>query len=779
MKNNQIPEPVIGGNLYRPLVRALFADTQTMVLGVVASSIGVLLTAWQSGEVSLYVCAAIMLLVGACRAAVNVAYRKRTHELQFDARPVTSAEMQRWELYYSIGAVGSMSCLAGWCAITMAMMHNEFASTTAVAVTFANLIGVCGRNFPIARLINWQISIAGAGMIVGCIAEGELHFLLLAVLILPFIYSVRKIAGAQRRNLFTALTEQRRSSKLASQFNTALDNIPQAMCMFDAGRRIEVMNSTMLDQLGIDARGSHRLELSELMALLGRRFEVDSNDVSAIERILSVANSTRCSLTFDIPPHQTIKLIANPMDNGGMVATFEDISREVQAETKIEQMARFDKLTGLINREEAQRELARSLNDRLEDEQCAVLLINLDRFKAINDTLGHQVGDKLLCGLAKRLAKAVGNTGKISRYGGDEFATIIRSPNALDIAKALADQIIDAIQFPINIDQNNIQIGCTIGIAIGGRIDDTSELLMKQADTALFRAKQEGRGSMRVFAKSMGQELEERRRLETDLRDALEHEQFEIWFQPLVSVEKRRVTTCEALLRWRHPDNGMISPGIFVPIAEEMGLIEEIGAYVMREACKACATWPDNTRVAVNLSAVQFHQGDIFATVQNALKNSGLHPSRLELEITESLMLSDRAQVINVLEMFKKMGVRIALDDFGTGYSSLSYMNELPLDKVKIDRAFVTDLQPGTKALTLVQAITALGQRLGLSIVVEGIEHEEQLSILLQHAPVSEIQGYYFSKPVSPVEIAMLLDCETSENTTMIARMPEAPSLAA
>ena len=302
---------------------------------------------------------------------------------------------------------------------------------------------------------------------------------------------------------------------------------------------------------------------------------------------------------------------------------------------------------------------------------------------------------------------------------------------------------------------------------------------MKQADTALFRAKQEGRGSMRVFAKSMGQELEERRRLETDLRDALEHEQFEIWFQPLVSVEKRRVTTCEALLRWRHPDNGMISPGIFVPIAEEMGLIEEIGAYVMREACKACASWPDNTRVAVNLSAVQFHQGDIFATVQNALKNSGLHPSRLELEITESLMLSDRAQVINVLEMFKKMGVRIALDDFGTGYSSLRYMNELPLDKVKIDRAFVTDLQPGTKALTLVQAITALGQRLGLSIVVEGIEHEEQLSILLQHAPVSEIQGYYFSKPVSPVEIAMLLDCETSENTTMIARMPEAPSLAA
>ena len=375
-----------------------------------------------------------------------------------------------------------------------------------------------------------------------------------------------------------------------------------------------------------------------------------------------------------------------------------------------------------------------------------MLCLDLDRFKPVNDTLGHAVGDQLLQQVAMRIASCVRAGDLAARLGGDEFGVI--QPRVEDEADvgALAESIVHSLSGPYDVAGHRVTIGASIGIAIGAGADSTPDELVHQADLALYRVKAEGRQSFSFYHQDMDARAEIRRKLEMDLHEAIDNQQFEVHFQPSIRLNDNSVTGFEALLRWHHPERGMISPAEFIPIAEDTGLINQIGQWVLTEACKQAVTWPPHMSVAVNLSPIQFKQATLPLQVMSALSKSGLEPARLELEITEAVLLKDTEGTQDTLKQLRDIGVRIALDDFGTGYSSLGYLSRFQFDKIKIDRSFVNDMSARTDALSIVRAITALGADLGMTVTAEGVETEEQLAHL-RTVCCTEVQGFLFSRP--------------------------------
>jgi diguanylate cyclase (GGDEF)-like protein len=416
-------------------------------------------------------------------------------------------------------------------------------------------------------------------------------------------------------------------------------------------------------------------------------------------------------------------------------------------EKEIEHLARHDVLTNLPNRALFRDELKRAFANRSrEGERVAVLCLDLDRFKPVNDSLGHAVGDELLQQVAMRLSSCVRAGDLAARLGGDEFGVIQSRVEDEGDASALAERIVQSLSVPYDLAGHRVTIGASVGIAIGAGADGTPDELVHQADLALYRVKAEGRQSFSFYHQDMDARAETRRKLEMDLQEAVEKHQFEVHFQPIIRLNDDIVTGFEALLRWRHPDRGMISPVEFIPIAEDTGLINQIGQWVLMEACKQAAAWPPHISVAVNLSPIQFKQVTLPLQVASALSRSGLEPSRLELEITEAVLLKDTESTQRTLRQLREIGVRIALDDFGTGYSSLSYLSRFHFDKIKIDRSFISGMSAQTDALSIVRAISALGADLGMTVTAEGVETEEQLAHL-RTVCCTEVQGFLFSRP--------------------------------
>jgi diguanylate cyclase (GGDEF)-like protein len=416
-------------------------------------------------------------------------------------------------------------------------------------------------------------------------------------------------------------------------------------------------------------------------------------------------------------------------------------------ETEIAHLARHDVLTNLPNRALFRDELKRAFANRSrEGEQVAVLCLDLDRFKPVNDTLGHAVGDELLRQVAMRLSSCVRAGDLAARLGGDEFGIIQSRVEDEGDASALAERVVQSLSGPYDVCGHRVIVGVSVGVAIAAGATGSPDELVHQADLALYRVKADGRQSFSFYHQDMDARVENRRKLEMDLHEAIEKQQFAVHFQPTIRLNDNSVAGFEALLRWKHPERGMVSPAEFIPIAEETGLINEIGQWVLMEACKQAAMWPPHMSVAVNLSPVQFRQTTLPLQIMSALSKSGMEPSRLELEITEAVLLKDSESTQETLRQLRDIGVRIALDDFGTGYSSLSYLSRFQFDKIKIDRSFVNDMNTRNDALSIVRAITSLGTDLGMTVTAEGVETEEQLA-QLRNVRCTEVQGFYFSKP--------------------------------
>lgn len=430
-------------------------------------------------------------------------------------------------------------------------------------------------------------------------------------------------------------------------------------------------------------------------------------------------------------------------------------------ERQIAHMAFHDALTGIPNRLLLREQIIQRLKVG-GDKPFALLCLDLDNFKTVNDTLGHPTGDALLCEIARRLQAAAEN-GFVARLGGDEFAIIVEGDART--ASALARTIHASVADQINVNGHRLVTGTSIGIAISPQDGDDPTLLQKNADLALYRAKNDDKGSFRFFEAAMDAEAQERRALEIDLHDALSNGELELYFQPLFALSQNKVTAFEALLRWNHPKRGLVSPINFIPLAEETGLIIPIGEWVLREACNIATTWPDHIRVAVNISPVQFRSQRLNALVLQALTSSGIVPNRLELEITESLFIDNIETTLASLHSLRAIGVRVALDDFGTGYSSLSYLRSFPFDKIKIDRSFIEDLLAHEGATAIIRSITSLAEALGMETTAEGVETIDQLDILREQG-CNQVQGYYFSKPIPVGEVNAMLELAKNGEST-------------
>jgi diguanylate cyclase (GGDEF)-like protein len=552
------------------------------------------------------------------------------------------------------------------------------------------------------------------------------------------------------------------------RFGAALGNMSQALCMFDAEDRLIIANRRLAEILGVPASriapGATpddviRAESSE--AGLG---PVDSNLLRNSIRQLR-DRAVRGSDIRELSDGRTLAVTFAPVDAADWLVTLEDITERRTIEAKMSHMAHHDALTGLPNRVLFHQRLGEAVARSRRGETCAVLFLDLDHFKTVNDTLGHPVGDALLREVTQRLRLETREADTVARLGGDEFAIVQSGIEHPKDTTALAIRLIDAISAPYDLSGHHVNIGTSVGIAIVPDDGDDADQLLRNADMALYRSKADGRGRYSFFEPNMNATMQARRGLEMDLRDALATGAFEVFYQPLMTIKRRALSGFEALLRWNHPRLGLVPPAEFIPLAEEIGLIIPLGKWVLRQACADAAKWPGTPKVAVNLSPVQFASKTLVADVAAALNDSGLEPSRLELEITETAMLDDTNATLAILHRLKDLGIGISMDDFGTGYSSLNYLRRFPFTKVKIDRSFVEGLGGGGDNDAIVAAVTELCQSLGMTTLAEGVETEEQFRQLLQ-TNCTEAQGYLFSKARPACEVAAMCERLADEAST-------------
>ncbi|MCK1395691.1 EAL domain-containing protein [Bradyrhizobium sp. 1] len=560
--------------------------------------------------------------------------------------------------------------------------------------------------------------------------------------------------------LAAAVLDRRAKGELGRQqvvLDTALENMSQGLCMFDADGKIMLFNERYAAMLGrADVMLTGRLLVDVLREEQAKgQWQGDADEFFA--RLVADAREARTTSQIVNRLGRSIRVVNQPMQGGGWVATFEDITEWLEAQAKISHMARHDALTSLPNRVLFHEQLEQGLRRAGSADQLAVLCLDLDHFKDINDSLGHPIGDALLKEVGRRLKATVGDNDTVARLGGDEFAVVQIGRSEEAAARALAGRLVEVISAPYEIDDHQIVIGVSIGISLSPQDGSNPDELLKNADLALYRAKADGRGTYRFFETGMDARAQARRLLEMDLRAALQRNEFEPYYQPIRDVASDRVVAFEALLRWNHPQRGLIAPINFIPLAEETGLIVQLGEFVLRSACADAATWPDDVDVAVNLSPVQFKSPNLIATVTDALAASGLAARRLELEITESVLLQNSEATLTTLHELRGMGVRISLDDFGTGYSSLSYLRSFPFDKIKIDRSFVSELATRQDSMAIIRAVTGLGRSLGIVTTAEGVENDAQLE-LLRREGCTQVQGYLFSMPRPASDVALMLE---------------------
>ena len=544
------------------------------------------------------------------------------------------------------------------------------------------------------------------------------------------------------------------------QLDAALGNMLQGLCLFDAEGGLLVHNRRFCDMFGVEPgtlRPGMSLRAMASAVAAGSAFD-DARALDLLyeqEKLLRSGSSG--ALCRSLRTDFIVSMRQQPTAEGGWIATYEDVTQRFEAEARIITMARRDALTGLANRMVFGERLEEAAARLGEGAGFAVLCLDLDRFKEVNDTYGHPVGDALLRGVAERLQACLRETDLLARLGGDEFAIVQSGSRLRDDAVALAKRLIATFEQPFVLDGHVVTVGVSVGISLAPEHGSKPETLLKCADLALYRAKGSGRGGWSFFDEEMDLELRKRRALEHDLKRAVAAGEFELQFQPIVSLTHRRVAACEALLRWKHPERGYVSPAEFIPLAEETGSIGEIGEWVLRRACREAASWPGGIAVAVNVSAAQFRNAAVVRAVMEALTESGLPAYRLELEITESVLLTDNVATLATLHTLKRLGVRVAMDDFGTGYSSLSYLQSFPFDKIKIDQSFVRNLDVTGNSRLIVRSVVGLGRSLGMTVTAEGIETEAQMEQLRLEG-CDEAQGYLFSRPVPSSGIHALFD---------------------
>jgi diguanylate cyclase (GGDEF)-like protein len=562
-----------------------------------------------------------------------------------------------------------------------------------------------------------------------------------------------------------AVSDKEQLARLNQWLEVALNNMARGLSMYDSEQRLILCNDVYRQLYDLPEELTRPgTPLAEIVRFHVHR-ETGRDDPEAWEeqRRWIEQHVARLSRGESFSEQQHLRggrivLITNqPLGDGSWVDLQEDITERVRAEEKIAWLARFDVLTEVPNRFHFNEQLEKALESLTPESGLAVHWIDLDRFKEINDDLGHPAGDALLKSFGERLRANVRRPDFVGRLGGDEFAIVQTYVRGAEDARAFAERLLTLFSETHSLMGHRVDIGASIGIALAPTHATGADELLQCADMALYHAKSLGRGTYTVFDPNYTYEMRSRRRLEADLRDAVQNDQLILHYQPILDSNTKQITCCEALVRWLHPEHGLIAPSDFIPLAEETGLIVGIGEWVLHAACTEAATWPDHVKVSVNLSPSQFSSSDLYETVVAALSRSGLDPHRLELEITETVLLCDDAKTVETLHKLRTQGVCVALDDFGTAFASLSYLRSFPFDTIKIDRSFVRDLPTESDSLAIIEAVTGLARKLKMRSVVEGIETHSQLD-LVTRVGCDGLQGYYFDRPLAASDLAKILN---------------------
>jgi len=747
------------------LIESLFAPIASLILGAVACSIVGAAVALRVGDQWIMANSVAILAVGMLRV-ISALFYKRYKEAD------KLAATRIWEHVYEYGAWG-FSALLGllcWMAITRTADASLQMAVTTTTAGYAAAIS--GRNAGRPFIAVGQLTLCTLPMAVALLFYPDWVHTAMGLVVLMFVYGMIDITMSIRDIIIQALTMTRKEAALAARFeqqanrfDIALNNMSHGLCMLDEQNRLQVWNDRFLELLHLKDMPV-RVGMPATY-LLRHSIRAGNHRTKSIKKVFTDLAQGLAQDRFDqvqTSPDgdRTIAVSRRIMSGGGSVVILEDVTESKRAQERITHLAKYDDLTGLANRNQFRERINGMLAAmHKRKNHVAIHLIDLDRFKTINDTLGHPIGDKLLKEVASRLKTVIRPGDMITRFGGDEFVVLQIGTERYQDAKWLAERLARTLKDPFDIDGHRIDIGASIGIAMAPMDGVDADQLLKKADMALYAAKNGGGGDHRFFALEMEEAAQERRALELDLREALTSEQFDLYFQPLVDLRSGRVTTCEALMRWRHPRRGMVPPSIFIPIAEETGLIITLGEWALQRACYEAAKWPKSVKVAVNLSPVQFRDRGLALQVVSALAKSGLPAQRLELEVTERLLLEDSDGTLTVMEQLKNLGVSISLDDFGTGYSSLNYLRKFPFQKIKIDQSFIAGLGEERDAQAIIGAVAGLGASLDKTVVAEGIETEEQLKQVKMHG-CHEGQGHFFGEPMPADIIQARLEASTS-----------------
>jgi diguanylate cyclase (GGDEF)-like protein len=611
----------------------------------------------------------------------------------------------------------------------------------------------------VRRLSKFPITVIATTSVSAALADwgAQTRFLigigtLAALVVASILYLVVRQISRQHRH------SQARLALEKQRLDTAVNNMTQGLLFFDASHRLVICNQRYVDMFGV-SREVIKPGCS-FRELLTHRKETGTfaGDVDEYcEAILhNMAEGNVFQRVLESSDDRSIQVTYQPLPDGGWVTTLEDFTERRRSDERIAHLAHYDALTDLPNRMLFRDQLERELRKIERGGQLAVLYIDIDEFKSVNDSLGHPIGDELLKMVASRLSSCVRQTDFVARLGGDEFAVVQTGvKDATDVSNLVA-RIYQAIRSPYECLGHQLVTDASIGIALAPQDGTDLDELLKNADLAMYRAKSDGRRTWRFFEQDMDARVKARRALEVDLRQAVVDGGFEIEYQPVVDLRSGAVSGCEALLRWRHPERGMVSPAEFIPVAEEIGLITQLGEWVLEQACLEAVTWPGNIRLAVNVSPIQFRSHTLALHVAGALASSGLPANRLELEITEAVLIRDDEAALAILHQLRAVGVRIALDDFGTGYSSLSYLQRFPFDKIKIDRCFVTDIAGPDGSSSIVQAVVNIATARNMTTTAEGVETQQQME-LLRALGCTEMQGYLFSAAKPAAEVRRML----------------------
>ncbi|WP_095082969.1 putative bifunctional diguanylate cyclase/phosphodiesterase [Mesorhizobium sophorae] len=661
-------------------------------------------------------------------------------------------EARRWERNYILkGSLQGLG-LGALCFISIYVYPDPFAELAATSLAIATLVTVVGRNYGSPRMVRiFSVTFIGPAAL-ALLLRMDVPSVVLGLMIIPLTFITINSADHVRNVLFSAVIGHKEARKLALRFDRALNTMSHGLVMLGPNGRVAVAN----------AEAAHLMSLKSPDALLGRSIHgllmrgvaggmLAPKDCRYIEaqltRALREGRDRKVLVSLANGQHYEFSAREGSQELG--VITFEDVTARVEAEDKIRFMARYDNLTGLPNRAYFHELVGEAMASGDGDRLCGLAVLDLDDFKSVNDTLGHPIGDGLIYAVAERLAAIAGQGITVSRFGGDEFMVFFDRVEDESHLTGQLDEIFAGLQGEVDVAGHGLRIQASGG-AVLSRVKDTDvDAMIVKADLALYKAKELGKNSWRLFEASMDAAFRNRQLMKADLRTAVESKALRVVYQPIVAMNTMRIASCEALCRWDHPDLGPISPSIFIPLAEEMGIISEISTFVLQAACTECAKWPDQTSVSVNLSAKDFRSRDVVQKVRDALISSGLAAGRLEIEVTETALLDDKSLTRQYIEELKQLGVRIALDDFGTGYSSLSYLHKLPLDKIKIDRSFLIDVTQNSRSLELLKGIVNLSRPLGLSVTVEGVETFEQLKILALQVKPDLVQGFLFGAALS------------------------------